>query len=89
MNQALYLSGVIGTLVWHQLIWKPPKYDPEWDDVLAGSGGYHPWEIKPNPKDRVATDIARSFVWPLYVPKMVFGSIAMLDDIDEKISKKI
>lgn len=82
-----YSLGAIGTFVWHQFIWSPPPYDVEWDKILAG--GIHPWELKPNPKDRIATDIARSIVWPMYVPKVIFGSIAMLDEIDKKISKKL
>lgn len=88
-----YSVGMIGTLAWHQLVWRPPAYDEEWDEAFAGSGGMPPWELKENPKDRVVTDTVRSVFWPFMIPKMTMGSIIMfgdyIDKFDEKISKKL
>lgn len=88
-----YLMGFVGTFVWHQYIWNPPAYNKDWDDVFSGSGGMPPWELKENPKDRICTDAIRSVFWPVYVPKMVVGSVLTLesfsDKMDDRIKKKL
>ena len=86
---AYYSAGSVGTFVWHQFIWNPPPFDDELDEILPN---YRPWELKENPRDRVATDIARSIFWPVYFPKMIVGSFVTLEQfcnrMDEKIKNK-
>jgi hypothetical protein len=78
-----YLFGAVGTLAWHQVLWKPLPIDEEWERDFPE---FRSIERKPDPKDRIATDILRSICW---VPKMAVGSLMMLDDFTEKMDKNI